>query len=192
MLAGDERAFDAFFEAYFGHVYRFALPRLDGDSDSTREVVLAKLTKVMRKLSQFRGESTLFTWICQVCRHEIVNHIRARRRSRHVVLIDDDPELRKVIDSIEAPDEFDVTSGIGRTETLNLISVVLDRLPVNYGNALEWKYLEGRSVKEIGERLGIGTAAAQSVLARARVAFREALEKVFGADASDIARSLGR
>ena len=69
--------------------------------------------------------------------------------------------------------------------------VVLDRLPANYGNALEWKYMEGSSVEEIGERLGIGTIAAQSLLARARVAFREALEQVFGAEAADIAAGLG-
>ena len=48
-----------------------------------------------------------------------------------------------------------------------------------------------RVVEVIGERLGIGATAAQSLLARARVAFREALEKVFGAEAADIAASLG-
>lgn len=39
MLAGDERAFNASFEAYFARVYRFALPRLNGDVDATRIVV---------------------------------------------------------------------------------------------------------------------------------------------------------
>ena len=68
---------------------------------------------------------------------------------------------------------------------------VLDRLPASYGDALEWKYIEGQSVEAIGERLGIGTTAAQSLLARARRAFREGLEKVFGAEAADIASGLG-
>jgi RNA polymerase sigma-70 factor (ECF subfamily) len=68
---------------------------------------------------------------------------------------------------------------------------VLDRLPANYGDALEWKYLEGDSVESIGRRLGIGTTAAQSLLARARIAFREGLEAVFGAEAADIASTLG-
>jgi DNA-directed RNA polymerase specialized sigma24 family protein len=71
------------------------------------------------------------------------------------------------------------------------VRVVLDRLPAAYGDALEWKYMEGSSVEEIGRRLGIGTIAAQSLLARARTAFREALEQVFGAEAADIAASLG-
>jgi RNA polymerase sigma-70 factor (ECF subfamily) len=192
MLAGDERAFDAFFEAYFARLYRFALPRLNGDVEATREVVQATLAKAMRRMTDFRGDSSLFTWICQICRHEAVDHIRAQRRhSRHVVLIDDQPELRMAIDAIEAPEEFDLVRSYGRAEVGRLVQSVLDRLPSNYGNALEWKYMEDRSVEEIGKRLGIGTTAAQSLLARARIAFRDALEQVFGADAADIATSLG-
>ncbi|HEX9707620.1 MAG TPA: RNA polymerase sigma factor [Steroidobacteraceae bacterium] len=191
LLAGDERAFDTFFNAYFARVYRFALPRLNGDVEAAQDVVLSTLTKAMRRLSEFRGDSALFTWICQICRHEVVDHIRARRRSRHVVLIDDQPELRQAIDSIEAPEEYDLVENYGRAETGRLVRVVLDRLPSSYGDALEWKYIEGESVEVIGERLGIGTTAAQSLLARARIAFREALEKVFGAEAADIASSLG-
>lgn len=192
MLAGDERAFDAFFTAYFARVYRFALPRLNGDVEATREVVQIAMTKAMRKLASFRGDASLFTWICQICRREAVDHIRANRRhTRHVVLIDDQPELRLAIEAIEAPEDYDLVRSYGRAETGRLVQTVLDRLPLNYGNALEWKYMEGRSVEEIGERLGIGTTAAQSVLARARIAFREALEQVFGADAADIAASIG-
>jgi RNA polymerase sigma-70 factor (ECF subfamily) len=191
MLAGDERAFEAFFNAYFGRVYRFALPRLNGDVEATQEVVQSTLSKVIRKIADFRGESGLFTWICQICRHEVVDHIRARRRSRHVVLIDDQPELRMAIESVEAPEEYDLVKSYGRAEVGRLVRTVLDRLPASYGDALEWKYIEGHSVEVIGKRLGIGTTAAQSLLARARIAFREALEKVFGAEAGDIAASLG-
>lgn len=191
MLDGDERAFEEFFNAYFARVYRFALPRLNGDAEATKEVVLAALTKAMRNLGSFRGESGLFTWICQICRHEVVDHIRARNRLRHVVLIDDQPDLRQAIESIEAPEGYDLVENYGHAEVSRLVRVVLDRLPSSYGDALEWKYIEGDSVEEIGKRLGIGTIAAQSLLARARIAFREALEKVFGAEAADIASSLG-
>ena len=130
MLAGDERAFDAFFEAYFARVYRFALPRLNGDVEATREVVQAALTKAMRKMGGFRGDASLFTWICQICRREVVDHIRANRRhTRHVVLIDDQPELRMAIEAIEAPEEYDLVKSYGRAETGRLVQSVLDRLP---------------------------------------------------------------
>ena len=192
MLGGDEQAFEAFFNAYFPRVYRFALPRLNGDVEAAREVVQATLAKTMRRIGDFRGESALFTWICQICRREAVDYIRSRRRHvKHLVLIDDRPELRSAIDAIEAPEEYDLVRQYGRAEVGRLVRVVLDRLPSNYGDALEWKYMEGSSVEEIGERLGIGTIAAQSLLARARIAFREALEQVFGAEAADIAASLG-
>jgi RNA polymerase sigma-70 factor, ECF subfamily len=192
MLGGDEQAFEAFFDAYFGRLYRFALPRLNGDVEATREVVQTTLAKAMRRIGDFRGESALFTWLCQICRRESVDYIRSRRRQlRHVILIDDRPDLRSAIEALEAPEEYDLVRQYGRAEVGRLVRVVLDRLPANYGDALEWKYMEGSSVEEIGERLCIGTIAAQSLLARARTAFREALERVFGAEAADIAASLG-
>jgi DNA-directed RNA polymerase specialized sigma24 family protein len=55
---------------------------------------------------------------------------------------------------------------------------VLDQLPTRYGDALEWKYGEGLSVKEIATRLGVGPKAAESLLTRARQAFRDAFATV--------------
>jgi RNA polymerase sigma-70 factor (ECF subfamily) len=191
MLDGDERAFSAYFDAYFARLYRFALPRLNRDVEATREVVQATLSKAMRRLAEYRGQAAMFSWLCQICRHEIVDYLRANRRHRdNVVLIDDRPEMRAAIEAIQAPDEFDVFKSYGRGEVGRLMQAVLDRLPARYGDALEWKYVDGRSVEEIGERLGIGRIAAQSLLARARVAFREALEQVFGANAKDILAGL--
>jgi RNA polymerase sigma-70 factor (ECF subfamily) len=193
MLAGEQRAFDAFFEHQFARLYRFALPRLNNDPQATGEVVQAALGKAMRKLADYRGEAALFTWLCQICRHEIADYVRARRRhAEHELLIDDRPELRAVLESLEAPEEYDLIHSYGRTEVLRLVQVVLDRLPARYGDALEWKYIEGHSVEEIGQRLGIGHAAAQSLLARARLAFRDALERVTGAAASDLMAGLTR
>ena len=54
---------------------------------------------------------------------------------------------------------------------MRLIQVALDRLPPHYGDALELKYIEGYSVKEIAERMELGLEATQSLLARAKRAF---------------------
>src|SRR5882672_5159785 len=156
MLAGDERAFQAFFESLFPRLYRFALPRVDRNEEAARDVVQATLTKAMRKLADYRGEAALFTWLCQICRREVVDYLRAHKRyTERVVLIEDSEELRAAIDSIEAPEEFDVARNYGREELGRMVRTVLDRLPARYGDALEWKYVEGRSVEEIGELLGI-------------------------------------
>jgi RNA polymerase sigma-70 factor, ECF subfamily len=187
MLEGDERAFNAFFENYFARIYRFALPRLNGDVEAAREVVQATLSKAMRKLPDYRGEAAVFTWLCQICRREAVDYLRANRRhTDRVVLIDDQPQLRAAIEALEAPEEFDLLKSCGRSELGRLVQSVLDRLPSRYADALEWKYVEGLTVDEIADRLGIGQIAVQSMLARARTAFREALETVFGTAAEDI------
>jgi RNA polymerase sigma-70 factor (ECF subfamily) len=145
----------------------------------------------MRKLGDYRGEAAIFTWLCQICRREIADHVRSqRRRSDKVVLIEDSAEVRAALESIEAPASDDPLKSCDGAELQRLVHAVLDRLPNRYGEALEWKYVEGRSVEEIGDRLGIGHTAAQSLLARARVAFRDGLEAVFGASAADVLASL--
>jgi len=187
MLRGDERAFRTFFECFFPRIYRFALPRLSGDVEAAREVVQAALTKAMRNLASYRGDAALFSWLCQICRRQIVDYLRANKRyTSHVVLIDDSPELRAALDSLEAPASDEPIHGYSNAETRRLVQSVLDRLPARYGDVLEWKYIEGRSVEEIGTLLGVGHTAAQSLLARARTAFREGLETVFGATAQDV------
>lgn len=191
MLAGDERAFHRFFDAYFPRIYRFALPRLSGDVEAAREVVQASLTKAVRNLSSYRGDAALFSWLCQICRHQIVDHLRVvKRRNERVVLIEDSPELRAALESVEAPAADEPAQRLSRAETRALVQSVLDRLPSRYGDVLEWKYIEGRSVEEISELLGLSRIAAQSMLARARTAFRDALETVFGSTAQDVLAEL--
>lgn len=192
MLAGDERAFTLFFETYFPRVYRFALPRVGRNPDTAKDVVQVTLIKAMRGLGGWRGDATLFTWLCQICRRQIADHVRSQRRhAEKVVLIEDSPEVQAALESIEAPAGDDPLRGADRADLRRLVHAVLDRLPHRYGDALEWKYVEGHSVEEIGARLGIGHTAAQSLLARARVAFREGMEAVFGASANDVLSGLG-
>jgi RNA polymerase sigma-70 factor (ECF subfamily) len=187
MLAGSETAFRTFFDIYFPRIYRFAVPRLGGDAEAGKEVVQATLVKAMRNLAGFRGEAALFTWLCQICRRQVVDYLRANKRhSENVVAFEDSAELRAVLESVEAPASENPAQQYDDQQTRKIVQSVLDRLPGRYGDILEWKYIEGRSVQEIGERLGVGQIAAQSLLARARMAFRDAVETVFGRTAGEV------
>ena len=187
MLRGDEAAFRLFFDNFFPRLFRFAAPRLGGDADATKEVVQMTLIKAMRNLDSYRGEAALFSWLCQICRRQIVDHLRAHRRhADRIMLVEDSDEMQVVLESIAAPSSDEPAHGYSSEETRRIVQSVLDRLPERYGDVLEWKYIEGRSVEEIAQALGVGQIAAQSVLARARVAFRAALETVFGATAGDV------
>jgi RNA polymerase sigma-70 factor (ECF subfamily) len=187
MLKGDEAAFRRFFEAYFPRLYRFAAPRLDGDPDAAKEVVQATLIKAMRNLENYRGDAAVFSWLCQICRRQIIDYVRAHRRhASRLALVEDSNEMQRVLEAIAAPAADEPVHGYSAEETRRIVQSVLDRLPNRYGDVLEWKYIDGRSVEEIAELLGIGQIAVQSMLARARVAFRSALESVFGMAASDL------
>ena len=187
MLKGDEAAFRLFFDNFVPRLFRFAAPRLGGDVDATKEVVQMTLIKAMRNLDSYRAEAALFSWLCQICRRQIVDHLRAHRRhADRIMLVEDSDEMQAVLESIAAPSGDEPAHGYSADETRRIVQSVLDRLPDRYGDVLEWKYIEGRSVEEIAQALGVGQIAAQSLLARARVAFRTALETVFGATAGDV------
>ncbi|HEX7282013.1 MAG TPA: RNA polymerase sigma factor, partial [Vicinamibacterales bacterium] len=70
MLGGDEDAFDEFFADYFPRLFRFAVLRLR-DPDAAEDLVQNSLISGVRHLSSWRGEATLFTWLCTICRREI-------------------------------------------------------------------------------------------------------------------------
>ena len=174
LLAGDERAFSHFFDDYFNRLYRFTLTRLSGNEDAAREVVQAAMTKGIRKIHSYRGESALYTWLCVICRNELIDWLRRNASyRRHVVLTEDRPEIQAAIDAFNAPVSDQPAEQAQRSEVARLIHVALDSIPAKYGNALEWKYIEGHSVKEIAQRLQVSPEAAQSLLARAKRAFRE-------------------
>ncbi len=174
LLAGDQRAFDRFFDENFARLYRFALTRLSDDPDAAREVAQITLSKAVRKLHTYRAESALFTWLCAICRNETSDWLARQGRYReHIVLVEDFPEVKAAVDSVQIPEQMSPEHHYRRVELLRLIQVALDRLPPKYGDVLEWKYIEGYSIKEISRKLNIRDEATQSLLARAKRSFAE-------------------
>jgi len=176
MLGGDEGAFDEFFADYFPRLFRFAVLRLS-DQDAAEDLVQNSLISAVRNLRSWRGEAALFTWLCTICRREISAWEKQTSRRVLVSLAEDDPAVRAALESIgaaaEAPD-----AGLARADTGRIVQLVLDHLPPRYSRALEWKYLEEVSVDEIAGRLQCTPKAAESLLTRARDAFRDAFGAV--------------
>jgi len=174
LRAGDERAFSQFFDDNFGRLYRFVLPRVGRDEEAAAEIAQAALSNALRKIGAYRGEAALFTWLCAIARNEVVDWARRNARyNEHVVLTEDLPEIRAAIDSLLMPAADTPPRQYQRHELSRLIQVALDGLPPRYGDALEWKYIEGYSVKEIAAKLGLSFEATQSLLARAKRAFQD-------------------
>jgi RNA polymerase sigma-70 factor (ECF subfamily) len=168
MLAGEEKAFETFGERCFKAVYRFALARLHGDRDLTLEMVQTATVKALSKLDTYRGEASLPTWLCSCCRNEILMHWRRRRAAPTEVELDEDMET--------APG--DAFTALLKQEETHRVHLALDLLPEHYARALEWKYVERVPVDEIAARMGVQPKAAESLLTRARHAFRTSYENL--------------
>jgi RNA polymerase sigma-70 factor (ECF subfamily) len=172
MLAGDQRAFDAFFAAYAQRLAAFAGRRSNMSPAGLEDVVQNSLIKAMRNLSSFRGDAALFTWLCEICRHELIStHRKWARRPEHDSL-DCSSYVRDTVLELRAPSEFEPPNELALDEHRGAIAVTLNGLPERYARALEWKYGDGFSVQQIARMLGLSTVAAQSLLARAREAFK--------------------
>jgi RNA polymerase sigma-70 factor, ECF subfamily len=180
LLAGDESAFEEFFADYFPRLYRFAQARLGGNEDAAEEVVQSALIRAVDKLHTYRGEAALFTWLCTICRREIATWVERAGKALEVSLIDDHPEIRAALDALTALASSDPETELRRRELSRLVQVTLDHLPARYADVLEWKYIQGLSVDEIAHRLGVGYKAAESLLTRARQAFRDGFSLVAG------------
>lgn len=180
MLEGDERAFNIFVDEFYPRLYRFAFKRMGNDAEATLDVVQGTFEKALPKLAAFRGEAALYTWMCSFCRFEIAAYWRKRAKIQpEVELCEDNPAVRAALESLAA-------TGSGpadmyeQKELARFVRMVLDHLPLRYGNALEWKYLKGKSVRQIAMRLGTSPKAAESLLTRARSAFRDGFAELVG------------
>ena len=173
ILKGDERALRSFVDGYFPKLYRYARHRLPGEAD-VEEVVQVVLSQAARRLETFRGEATLLTWLVQICRHEISRQLGKISKQRDMMqpFLNDDL-LQSVVESVTADPLDNPEQQAQRSELIMLVQFALDQLPEHYAEALELKYVEGFNSQEIAARMQTSDQAIQSLLARARRAFRE-------------------
>jgi RNA polymerase sigma-70 factor, ECF subfamily len=172
MGAGDQRAFDEFFHSSAPRLAAFAARRSGLDAASVEDVVQNTLVKAIRNLGSYRGEAALFTWLTEICRHELADVYRkAARRPDHTSL--DEPDSASRYSNLRAPAQNEPPAQIDTEMRRSAVLRALRALPERYVLALEAKYRDGFSVDEIARLLGLTSTAAQSLLARARDAFRE-------------------
>ena len=173
VAAGDREAFDAFFKEYFPRLFRFTLTRVDNDPALAEEVVQRTMCIVVRKMGSYRGEALLFTWLCQICRNELSAIFRQQgERYREDLPIEDHPAVQAALESLGA-DEFRPETMQRKNEIAQFVHATLQHLPARYARALEMKYVHGNSVQEIAQELELSEKATESLLTRARNAFKE-------------------
>ena len=177
VLDGDSAAFAQFFDDYFPRLFRFVLRRADRDPEIARDVVQSALLKGVQKLDSYRGEASLFTWFCQIARHEFSDQLtKSKAQDRTLVALENDPSVRATLESMQWATDAEPDVVLQRDQASDLVHAALDYLPQRYARLLEMKYVEELPVEKIAKAMGVTAISVQSLLARARSAFREAHE----------------
>ena len=100
-LRGDDQAFSELFDIYFPRLFRFALRRV-ADEDAAEDIVQSTLIKALGSLASWRGEASLFTWLCTICRREVHDHWQRLGRHPDVASMDEAPDVRAALEALSA------------------------------------------------------------------------------------------
>ena len=175
LTRGERAAFDEFFNEYYPKLYRFVKRRMPQDAAGCEDVAQATLCRAIESLHGYRGEAALMTWLCTLCRRELSARWRENQAWASVAaLAEDDPQIRAGLESLLASEQSDPLLATNREQVRESIRTALDYLPAPYADVLECKYLRDMSIGEIARQLGRTPKATESLLSRAREAFREA------------------
>ena len=180
MRQGDERAFNQFFDAFASRLGAFVARRSSLDPAAIEDVVQMTLIKAIRGLGGFRGGSALFTWLCQICRNVLADARRKAATQPKTRSFDELSEERPLATVIELTDFKDPLDECDAASTRGAVRKVVNTLPARYARILELRFGDELTVPEISRILQLSENAAESLLVRARHAFRTAWSERLG------------
>ena len=168
---GDEKALGALLARHAPGIYRFGL-KMCRDPEDAKDVVQDTLLAAARGMREFRGASSLSTWLYTIARSFC---IKMRRRSKRLnggwVPIDQDSAGAELPSKEAQPDEaagdYELGTGLERA---------IRSLPPMYREVLLLRDVEGLGAAEVAEVLGLSVDAVKSRLHRARLDVRARLE----------------
>jgi len=148
--------FEEIYALYRSRVYSTACRMVSNRADA-EDITQDVFIRVFKKLSSFRGEAQISTWIYRITMNCCLDHLRRRKRDLAIQL---------------SPD-FDVP-GPG-LDVMKVIEGALPSMPPGYREVFVLHDLEGMKHNEIAGILGITEGASKSQLHRARAFLRKSI-----------------
>ena len=173
MRRGEQRAFDQFFDAFATRLGAFAARRSALDAAGIEDVVQMTMINAMRGLAGFRGGSSLFTWLCQICRNLLADARRKAARQPTMKSLEEFGGEKPMAKVVQLTDFRDPLDECAADDNRSAVRRAINRLPPHYAKTLELRFGDGLTVPEIARVLEITESAAESQLVRARQGFRD-------------------
>jgi RNA polymerase sigma-70 factor (ECF subfamily) len=169
VAGGDPSALTTLYARYADSLFAFIYHRLDAPRSEAEEIWQETWLAALRSISSYRGRSLLFTWLCSLAQHKIADFYR--KRGRQLQVFSDAPLeiIGAMVESGPLPEEI-----LARRDVRSHVAQTLMALPDDYRTALVARYADECSVDEIARLLGKSYKATESLLARAKTAFRAA------------------
>jgi RNA polymerase sigma-70 factor (ECF subfamily) len=173
-LEADEDACTRLVTDHQRMVFQLGLHLL-GDRQEALDLSQEVFLKVFRTLRQFRGHSTLRTWIYRIVVNQASNRQRSwrRRRRSQQIPLDDIAAGNAAVPDALAPSRPD--QALQQTEIRTRVWQALDRLPFDQRAVVVLREIDGLSYEEIATSLNVAVGTVKSRLARAREGLRLAL-----------------
>ena len=161
--AGDAQALDELLRVHRDRVYRYGL-KVCRTTEDAEDAVQETLWAATRFIRQFRGASTVTTWLFTIVRNKCHRFLRQHQH--------EEPDLADVLPPfIEPPRSAEEEASAN--EVRGILAAALAKLDPPYREVLLLRDVEGLTAPEAAERLGLTVAALKSRLHRARQELRE-------------------
>jgi RNA polymerase sigma-70 factor, ECF subfamily len=181
---GDRPALEALLARHQRSVYRFGL-KMCRDEEDAKDILQETLLAVARNVKDFRGASSVSTWLYTIARSFC---IKKRRRSKFAPAQEESlharepgEAARQVVDPARAPDE-----ALAGRQLESALEQAIASLDPMYREVLVLRDVEGLSAPEVAEVMGLSVEAVKSRLHRARVAVREVVAPLLGIPGSGV------
>ena len=168
VLAGRKGAATAFYQQLAPKLRRYLTSKLP--EGEVEEILQDTFLSAFDSLPLYRGESSITTWLISIARHEVADFYRKRYVRQAVEKTT--PLFENMVSEILSP-EFVME----KQKIEKRFFDTYHGLTKQYQDILSYRYELSMSVKEIAERMDLPFKATESLLYRARLAFREAYEE---------------
>jgi RNA polymerase sigma-70 factor (ECF subfamily) len=177
-LGREEAAVRAIMQANNRRLYRLARGVLRNDAEA-EDVVQETYVRAFTHLEQFRGDSSLSTWLSRIAMNEALGRLRRQRPGVEWSTL---PQgvLEAQIIQFPLTSSEDPEKSMAQREIQHVVEHAIDELPEPFRLVFITRVIEGMNVEETAEILGLKPETVKTRLHRARNLLRENVEKKIG------------
>ncbi len=177
--ARDGMAFRIIMERHNRLLYRIARSIVRNDSEA-EDVVQEAYVKAYIHLGWFRGDASLATWLARITMHEALGRLRRQRPTVSLDSFEPEQPAAQIIQFPQMAAQDDPERTMAQRQILKLVEQAFDNLPEIFRMVFMARVIEGRSVEETAELLGLKPETVKTRLHRARELLRDQLDEQIG------------